>query len=95
LLPNYYLQININFLFFFYLAFHRFGQAKFPDGGLILGLSQLSILPQKILVDSKVVKIDPKIVISLCKYKSVTHSVGRCKKQIYFCANKRWTLLLG
>jgi len=27
-------------------AFHRFGQAKFPDGGLILGLSQFSILPQ-------------------------------------------------
>jgi len=29
-----------------YRAFHRFGQAKFPDGGLVLGSSQFSILPQ-------------------------------------------------
>jgi len=27
-------------------AFHRFGQAKFPKGGLALGSSQFSILPQ-------------------------------------------------
>ncbi len=27
-------------------AFHRFGQAKFPDGGSVLGSSQFSILPQ-------------------------------------------------
>jgi len=57
--------------------FHGFGQAKFPDSGLVLGLNQFSILPQlppKILLDSKVVKIDPKIVISLYKSKSVTHS---------------------
>jgi len=26
--------------------FHRFGQAKYPDGGLVLGSSQFSILPQ-------------------------------------------------
>ncbi len=46
-----------------YRAFHGFGQAKFPDGGLVLGLIQFSILPQqhqKILLDSKVVKINPK-----------------------------------
>jgi len=46
-----------------YRAFHRFGQAKFSDGGLVLGLSQFSILPQlhpKILLDSKVVQIDRK-----------------------------------
>jgi len=52
----------------FYRAFHRFGQAKFPDGGLVLGSSQFSILPQlpqKILLDSKGIKIDPKIIISL------------------------------
>jgi hypothetical protein len=52
----------------FYRAFHRFGQAKFPNGGSILGSNQFSILPQlppKILLDSKVVKIDPKIIISL------------------------------
>jgi hypothetical protein len=50
-------------------AFHRFGQAKFPDGGLVLGLSQFSILSQltpKILLDSNVIKIDPKTIISLC-----------------------------
>jgi len=49
-------------------VFHGFGQAKFAYGGSILGLSQLSILPQlppKIMLDSKVVKIDPKIIISL------------------------------
>jgi len=30
----------------FHRAFHRFGQAKYPDGGLVLGLSQFSVLPQ-------------------------------------------------
>ncbi len=52
----------------FYRAFKRFGQAKFPDGCSILGSSQFSILPQlppTILINSKVVKIDPKIIISL------------------------------
>jgi len=51
-----------------YRAFHRFGQAKFPDGGSILGSSQYSKLPQlppKLLLNSKVVKIDPKIIISI------------------------------
>jgi len=50
-----------------YRAFHQFGQAKFPNGGLVLGLSRFSILPQqppKILLDSKVVKITQ--IISLC-----------------------------
>jgi len=44
-------------------VFHGFGQAKFPDGGSVLGSSQFSILPHlppKIMPDSKVVKIDPK-----------------------------------
>jgi len=52
----------------YYRAFHRFAQAKFPDGGSILGTSQFSMLPQlppKILLDSKVVKIDRKIIVSL------------------------------
>jgi hypothetical protein len=52
-----------------YRSFHGFGQAKYPSGGLVLGLSQFSILPQlppKIMLDSKVVKIDSKIIISLC-----------------------------
>jgi len=47
----------------FYRAFHGFWQTKFPDGGLVLGSSQFFILlqlPPKILLDSKVVKIDPK-----------------------------------
>jgi len=49
-------------------VFHGFGQGKFPEGGLVLGWSQFSILPQlapKILLDSKVIKINPKIIISL------------------------------
>jgi len=51
-----------------YKAFHGFGQYKSTDGGLVLGSSQFSILPQltpKLLLDSKVVKIDPKIIIAL------------------------------
>jgi hypothetical protein len=50
-------------------AIYGFGQAEFPDGGSVLGLSQFSILhqlPQKMLLNSKVVKIDPKIIILLC-----------------------------
>ncbi len=46
-----------------YRAFPQFGQAKFPNGGLVLGSSQFSILPKlppKIPLDSKVVKINPK-----------------------------------
>jgi len=34
------------FQLIYYREFHRFGQAKFPGGGLVLGLSQFSILPQ-------------------------------------------------
>jgi hypothetical protein len=65
-------------------AFHGFGQAKFPDGGLVLGLSQFSILPQlppKILLDSKVVKNDPKIIISirdtLCSFGAFTGGLNK------------------
>jgi len=46
-----------------YRAFHGFEQALFPDGGSVLGLSQFSILPllpPKILLDSIVVKNQPK-----------------------------------
>jgi hypothetical protein len=52
----------------FYKAFHRFGQSKFPDGGLVLGSSQFLILPQlpqKTMLGLKVVKIDSKIRNSL------------------------------
>jgi len=51
------------YVLIWYRAFHGFGQAKFPDGGSVSGSSQLSILPQlppKIMLDPKVVKIDPK-----------------------------------
>jgi len=50
-------------------VFYRFGQAKIAYGGLVLGSSQLSLLPklpQKMTLASKVVKIDSKIIILLC-----------------------------
>jgi len=56
------MEIQLNL----YRAFHGFGQAKYPDGGLFLGSSQFTILlqlPPKIMLDSKVAKIDPKIII--------------------------------
>jgi len=52
-----------------YRAFHRFGQAKLPYGGSVLGSSQILILPQlplKMILGLKVVKIDSKIKNSLC-----------------------------
>jgi len=45
-------------------VFHGFGQAKFPDSGLVLGSIQFSLLPQlplKTMLGLKVVKIDLKI----------------------------------
>ncbi len=53
-----------------YSVFHRFRQAKFPNGGSILSSNQFSILPQppqKMKLASKVVKIDPKIIVLLPK----------------------------
>jgi len=53
----------------YYGAFHRFGQAKFPDGGSVLGSSQFSVLPQlpqKTMLSLKEVKIDLKISNLLC-----------------------------
>ncbi len=44
---------------FSYRVFHRFGQAKFPDGVSVLDSSQFSILPQlprKTMLGLKVVK---------------------------------------
>jgi len=51
-------------------VFHRFGQAKFR--------ANFQYCPSclKKLLNSKVAKIDPKIIISLCLSKSVTHSVA-------------------
>jgi len=45
-----------------YRAFHRFRQAKFPNGGFI---SNTAPDASKNTAHSKVVKIDPKIIISL------------------------------
>ncbi len=62
----------------FYRVFHRFGQAKFPDGGLIFGSNQFSVLPKlppKMMLGLKEVKIDSKISNLLHESKSVTHSV--------------------
>jgi len=71
----------------FHRAFHGFGQAKFPDGGLVLGLSQFSILPQlpqKTMLCLKGVKINSKIS-NLCRLpKSVTHSVVLNTTRVYF-----------
>ncbi len=66
-------------LVIFYRVFHRFGHAKFPDGGLVLGSSQFSVLTQlspKTMFGLKEVKIDSKIINSHCESKSVTHSVS-------------------
>jgi len=57
-------------------AVHGFCQAKFYGISSVLGSSQISILlqvPQKILLDSKVVKIDQKN--NHLAFKSVTHFV--------------------
>jgi len=47
----------------YYRAFHGFGKAKFPDGGLVLGSSHFTIMPRQppeIMLVLKVVKIDLK-----------------------------------
>jgi hypothetical protein len=59
-------------------VFHRFRPAKFAYGGSILSSSQFFILPQwplKMTLAIKVVKIHPKIIILLPKYKSVKKTV--------------------
>jgi len=48
----------------YYGVFHKFGQAKFPDGGSVLGSSQFSVLtqlPLKTMLSLKEGKIDWKI----------------------------------
>ncbi len=53
-----------------YSLFQGFSKAKFAYGGSILSSSQFLILPQlpqKMRLTSKVVKIDPKIIILLPK----------------------------
>jgi len=58
--------------------FHSYGEAKFANGGLVLGWSKFSLLPptdSKNLLDWKVVKMDSKIITLICSSKSVTHAV--------------------
>jgi hypothetical protein len=53
-----------------YSVFRGFSKAKFANGGSILTSSQFLILPQlpqKMTLASKVVKIDPKIIVLLPK----------------------------
>jgi len=47
-----------------YRAFHRYGQARFVDGGLILANLQL---PLKIMINfKKMSKLTQKLIIFLC-----------------------------
>ncbi len=51
-----------------YRTFHRFGQAKYPNGGSVLGSSQFSVLPllpPKTMLGLKEVKIDLKKQLAL------------------------------
>ncbi len=50
-------------------------QAKFAYGGSILNSSQFSILPQKMKLALKLVKIDTKIITSLSLSKSVKRTL--------------------
>ena len=77
---KYYIVYKYNFdTFLWYSEFHGFGQAYL---GCILNFvcsswfPTLPQLPYKITLNSKVVKIDSKIIISSRKSKSVKHSVG-------------------
>jgi hypothetical protein len=57
-LVKYFVFCNKTNLLYDCKAFHRFGQAKFPYGGLVLGSSQFSLLlqlPQKMTLNIKVV----------------------------------------
>jgi len=61
------ISFEIEFDFGTYIVFHRFGQAKFAEGGSILGSSQLSLLsklPLKMTLELKWVKINMKITTS-------------------------------
>jgi hypothetical protein len=57
-----FLDINLmNATKFCYIVFHGFGQAKFPNGRLVLGSCQFSLLPQlplKTMLNWKVVKFN-------------------------------------
>jgi hypothetical protein len=61
-----------------YTVFHRFGQAKFANGYLILSSSQNLLQlqrPLKTWLVIKVVKLGPKVIISLPWFKSVKQTI--------------------
>ncbi len=77
-----------------YSVFHGFRQAKSANGGSILSSSQFLILPQppqKMQLASKVVKVDPKIIISLHKIQiPETHCIF-CYLQCFYILDQ-WFL---
>jgi len=57
--------IKIKNQFAFHRAFHGFGQAEFALGGLVLGSSHFSLIPQLPQKQCSIKKVS-KIIISLC-----------------------------
>jgi len=67
-----------------YRAFHRFGQAKIPGGGSVLGSSQFLALPQlppKMMLSLKKVKIDWKISNFIEKIEDLNYRAVYAKNQ--------------
>ena len=65
-------------MYLLYQGLGKLNLAKLGNGGSALGSRQFFLLPQlpqKMILDSNVVKIDSEIIILLRKSKSVTHSV--------------------
>jgi hypothetical protein len=67
-------------------------ELNFPLVAKVLG-SILPQLPLKTMLNSKVVKIDPKITMSLCYSKSVTHCII-LQKRVYVGAKWNHTFCL-
>ncbi len=70
-----------------YSVFHRFRQAKFAYGSLILSLSKFLLLPQgpiKMTLDIKGVKFDLKIIIWLPWSKFVEHTLSSSHFSLFF-----------
>jgi len=62
-----------------YRGFHGFEQAKISYGGLVLGLSQFLLLPQhsqEMMLASKVVKKDLKIIVFIFIILLISHCIS-------------------